>query len=170
VLKKQLYCRYTKKNLKKLPTTKIIYNIFNTIVLLNQSILRKQVVSYETATKFIFLLLIKLKIFNYIYNFFLINILYFYANLDSLCVPIWIRRNKVAVYYFYSHQFGYALKRLILLSRPSRVIYYSFLQAIKYVQFTKIKQNILLSTRKGLIFNYEMQLFKIGGMVLCSII
>ena len=73
-----------KKNLQKIATTKIIYNLFNTLVLLNQSIICKKTISCEPITKFLFLLLIKLKYYNYIYNFFLINMYSFYKKINFI--------------------------------------------------------------------------------------
>jgi predicted ABC-type ATPase len=73
-----------KKNLQKIAATKVIYNLFNSLILLNQSIICKKTISCESITKFLFLLLIKLKYHNYIYNFFLINIRNFYQKINFM--------------------------------------------------------------------------------------
>jgi ribosomal protein S8 len=104
----------------------------------------------------------------YIFNYFIIPEVFFSSYLKFGYKEDFYSR--LALIYFSGYKSeDISLKRIKLISKPSRQIYISYPALTKLVPFKNVSCTYILNTTKGLVSHTEALQHKIGGNLVCAI-
>ena len=148
--------------------TKKVISLSNFINKLKQAVKTKSTFTVCYANTYFISFLNLLKKHGYIFNYFIVPEVFFKDFLKFGYKEDFYSR-LVLIYFTGYKTEEISLKKIKLISKPSRQIYISYASLTKLVPYKSVSCTYVLNTTKGLISHTEALQHKIGGNLVCAI-